>query len=515
MHSAEGWEELLLPEIERQQRMGKEVAFRGDAVFARPEIYEALEERGVKCAIRMPANENLERDVAELLPRPVGRPSVKPLAEYKGFLYQAASCKTARRVVAKVEHHAGELFPRSQPDSAPHRGSKQVTGKRGDGAVSEKSIGKRRFGSLRAQRRQIWPPSLGCRSRSGWKGRKRRPQRRRLGVEWMPGRMARRKPWLNEPIGNHKERKQVLALPSQGRCSMCSLVTPIRISLQNILVATDFSSCSETALSYAIGMSRRYGATLYTVSVVPAEISDDVQPPDPFYLRHSAENKMANLVKSDLFQGIKHHELVKEGSGFISEVLSELIGRLETDLIVLGTHGRGGIKKLVLGSVAEEIADFAYCPVLTVGPHISSKLGPELKLRRILYATDLLPGSARALTYALRLVEHEHAHLTLLHVLKMPSDVPSGYPEAERDTAMKRLVELLPPETTLSVETEFIVEIGAPTEHILKVAEDQGADLIVMGPHHTSHPGVSAHLPWVTLHQVLCRARCPVLTVRD
>jgi hypothetical protein len=112
VHSAEGWEELLLPEIERQAQNGKEVAFRADAAFAKPEIYEALEERGVKYAIRMPANENLERDVAELLPRPVGRPSIKPLVEYKSFLYQAASWKTARRVVAKVEHHLGELFPR-------------------------------------------------------------------------------------------------------------------------------------------------------------------------------------------------------------------------------------------------------------------------------------------------------------------------------------------------------------------------------------------------------------------
>ncbi len=296
---------------------------------------------------------------------------------------------------------------------------------------------------------------------------------------------------------------------------MCSLVTPIRISLQNILLATDFSSCSETALSYAIGMSRRYGATLHTVSVVPPDINADVGLPDPLYLRHSAENKMANLVQSDLFQGIKHHELVKEGFGFIPKVLLELITRLEIDLIVLGTHGRGGIKKLVLGSVAEQIADCAYCPVLTVGPHISSKLGQELKLRRILYATDLPSGSARALTYALWLVEHEHAHLTLLHVLKMPTDVPLGYPEVERDTAMKRLVRLLPPEATLSAETEFIVEMGAPAEHILKVAEDKDADLIVMGPHRTSHPGVSAHLPWVTLHHVLCHARCPVLTVRD
>ena len=112
VHSAEGWEELLLPEIERQQKLGKEVVFRADAAFAKPEIYEALEERAVKYAIRIPSNDNLERDIAELLVRPVGRPSIKPLIEYKGFLYQAASWKTARRVVAKVEHQEGELFPR-------------------------------------------------------------------------------------------------------------------------------------------------------------------------------------------------------------------------------------------------------------------------------------------------------------------------------------------------------------------------------------------------------------------
>jgi Transposase DDE domain group 1 len=87
VHSAEGWEELLLPEIERQQRMGKEIAFWADAAFAKPEIYEALEERDVKYAIRIPANDNLQRDIEKLLKRPVGRLSKKPLVEYKGFLY--------------------------------------------------------------------------------------------------------------------------------------------------------------------------------------------------------------------------------------------------------------------------------------------------------------------------------------------------------------------------------------------------------------------------------------------
>ena len=103
---------MLLLEIERQQERGKEVVFRADAAFAKPEIYEAMEERGVKYAIRLPANDNLVRDIEELLTRPVGRPSHKH-GWYKGFLYQAASWKTARRVVAKMEFHAVELFPRA------------------------------------------------------------------------------------------------------------------------------------------------------------------------------------------------------------------------------------------------------------------------------------------------------------------------------------------------------------------------------------------------------------------
>ena len=66
MHSAEGWQESLLPEIERQQAMWKEVVLQADAAFAKPEIYEALEERGVNYAIRIPADDNLEQDIAEL-----------------------------------------------------------------------------------------------------------------------------------------------------------------------------------------------------------------------------------------------------------------------------------------------------------------------------------------------------------------------------------------------------------------------------------------------------------------
>jgi hypothetical protein len=87
VHSAEDWERVLLPEVERQQTQGKDVVVRADAAFAKPELYEALKARGVKYAIRIPFNDTLEQAVAELLRRPVGRPSHKPLVRYKSFRY--------------------------------------------------------------------------------------------------------------------------------------------------------------------------------------------------------------------------------------------------------------------------------------------------------------------------------------------------------------------------------------------------------------------------------------------
>ena len=111
VHSAEDWDELLLPEIDFQQEQGKEIVFRADAAVAKPEVYETLEERGVQYAIRIPANKSLEWEIADLLFRPPGRPH-KPLVRYKSFRYQAESWSKPRRIVAKVEHHQGELFPR-------------------------------------------------------------------------------------------------------------------------------------------------------------------------------------------------------------------------------------------------------------------------------------------------------------------------------------------------------------------------------------------------------------------
>jgi Transposase DDE domain group 1 len=103
---------VLLPVIDRLQNRGQTVVVRADAAFALPAIYQALEHREVRYAIRLPANDVLMQQIEDLLTRPRGRPSHAPLVRYRSFHYQAASWDRPRRVIAKVEHHLGELFPR-------------------------------------------------------------------------------------------------------------------------------------------------------------------------------------------------------------------------------------------------------------------------------------------------------------------------------------------------------------------------------------------------------------------
>ena len=110
--SAKFWRRVLLPVIERYRHLDIPKFFRGDAAFANPALYRLLEEEGYRYVIRLKANAVLEREIEHLLTRPVGRPSHKPKVFYHSFQYQAKSWQQPRRVVAKVEWHQGELFPR-------------------------------------------------------------------------------------------------------------------------------------------------------------------------------------------------------------------------------------------------------------------------------------------------------------------------------------------------------------------------------------------------------------------
>jgi hypothetical protein len=112
VHSANNWRAVMEPVVTRYRKLDLLRYFRADAAFANPEIYEFLEAEGYGYAIRLPANDVLQREIGPLLTRPVGRPSNAPVVRYADIPYQAQSWDRARRVVAKVEWHKGELFPR-------------------------------------------------------------------------------------------------------------------------------------------------------------------------------------------------------------------------------------------------------------------------------------------------------------------------------------------------------------------------------------------------------------------
>ncbi len=112
VHSAERWRQVLEPIVERYRKTGVRLLFRADAAFAKPEVYDCLEPRDIGYAIRLPANEVLHEHIKHLLKRPAGRPPKKPIIRYHDFQYQAKSWDHPRRVVAKVEWHQGQLFPR-------------------------------------------------------------------------------------------------------------------------------------------------------------------------------------------------------------------------------------------------------------------------------------------------------------------------------------------------------------------------------------------------------------------
>ena len=112
VHCAHRWRDVLVPVVERYKERAIRLYFRGDAAFASPEIYDYLEAEGMLYAIRLPANKVLQESIAHLLRRPVGRPPKDVRRYHASFSYQAGTWDKPRRVVAKVEWHPGELYPR-------------------------------------------------------------------------------------------------------------------------------------------------------------------------------------------------------------------------------------------------------------------------------------------------------------------------------------------------------------------------------------------------------------------
>lgn len=206
--------------------------------------------------------------------------------------------------------------------------------------------------------------------------------------------------------------------------------------------------------------------------------------------------------------GVQHELLVK--SGDVWPVLSGVIEEHGIDLVVVGTRGRTGVWKLLLGSVAETIFRQAPCPVLTVGPSLSgqdSEAGPQ----RILAPTGFAPQSLYAVRYALWLAQELQSSLALLNVVTGPPSTQDR--ERIRSERLARLRALVPQDEHLPSPPEFVVEFGEVTEKILEAAARWKTNLIVLGLHQVKETS-SAEAAWAKAYEIVCSASCPVLTVR-
>jgi nucleotide-binding universal stress UspA family protein len=283
------------------------------------------------------------------------------------------------------------------------------------------------------------------------------------------------------------------------------------ITLKNIVFATDFSPASANVLLFAVYLAQRFRAALHVVNAVePANYS---LPPETWHAASEARDLQSKKVQTTLHTSYPEIESdVQMWEGTVSQVLTSAIDRDAADLVVLGTHGRTGVGKFLLGSSAEEILRHAPCPVLTIGPH--AKIEPRWQLNDILYATDFSPASISGARYAIMLGHEYNAKLTLLHVVEGRKTDELVH-ESDLIESSKRLLAKLVPEGALGNELRCEVKLGVPAETILEVAQQMQAGLIVLGARRASGvPGAASHLPIATVHKVIAHAPCPVLTVR-
>jgi nucleotide-binding universal stress UspA family protein len=297
------------------------------------------------------------------------------------------------------------------------------------------------------------------------------------------------------------------------------------LSVKNVLYATDFSATSEAALPYATAICRHFGSTLHVAHVI-SDTNVLLMTGGVDYVSMGTLYEDAHTEAKQKLRGITarlgeipHRCYVRHGQVWTN--LSGIVTGNEIDLIVLGTHGRTGLGKLLLGSVAEDILRHALCPVLTVGPRICGRawlpefhgkgreLAPvELDLQHIVYATNLTPDSLTVAPVAIALAEEFEARLTLMHVIEDHEKL-EGRPGPIED-GVQRLQAVVPKEAALAYAPEIVMEFGSASQCIVNTALEREADLIVLGARPASR---TTHLPWSTVHQVVARATCPVLTV--
>jgi len=237
--------------------------------------------------------------------------------------------------------------------------------------------------------------------------------------------------------------------------------------------------------------------------------------------RANLRTAMTRFAEEEAIGTVPYRCDIREGTP-ANEILA-CAHEISSDLIVIGTHGRSGFERLVLGSVAEKVLRKAACPVLTV-PHCDAVPTPPL-YQRILCAIDFSKCSMRALDYAMSLSQEARAHLMVAHVFELEGAMPEDWRailsprsvredlQAREDERSEKLARAVPERVLSSCTVETVMGRGTPYREILRLASEQRSELIVLGIHGRS----AADLFFLgsTTNQVVRHSRCPVLTMRS
>ncbi|MBI2460362.1 MAG: universal stress protein [Candidatus Rokubacteria bacterium] len=294
-------------------------------------------------------------------------------------------------------------------------------------------------------------------------------------------------------------------------------------TIQRILHPTDLSPASAPAWGYARLLGRLFKAEVLLLHVVPPipVPGEGYFPPNLYEEMQRAGHQEAHEGLERLVAGAGDPTLrtaVHIGEGAVAPRILAVAAAEAADLIVMGTRGRGGLGRLLLGSVADAVVRLAPCPVLTVRARPEAPEAVPSRLTRICYATDFSATARAAWPWAVALAEASGAEIDLVHVVFTP--VPDRHLSAEMLATMaRRLREAgraqaegllrgspLPPE-----RVQIHIGSGVVGDQIVHRAQSRSADLIVMGTH-----GWSGLLRWMlgsVAHEVIQTAPCPVLTI--
>ncbi len=290
-------------------------------------------------------------------------------------------------------------------------------------------------------------------------------------------------------------------------------LTPVGVGIRNVLIATDFSRCSNAAFHYGLQLSKSYDATAHIVFVLPNDPYLLAGPEAYVAAREAARRDLEELereikCKPGAIPYDNYHLFLLDGD--VADSILTFTRQKKIDLIVLGTHGRGVLPKALLGSVAERIFRHSPVPVMTMGPAVCHG-AKAYEPHTIVVAADFTPASRRAVHFAATLAREHRSKLTLAHVLDPKHSQPGAARAAVHQVAENRLKEMLGPDID-GVDWSVRIKPGGITPTILQIAQEEAADILVLGVRASS--GVLDRLVIPHAYEIVCGSPCPVLTLR-